>query len=109
MIKTSKDNLEKTLFKVTLNEKYKDVTCPRCNNTWQEYYTGNTILIKECNYCHAKYKVIPDNKPHGFIANVKSFMNYNNLPTKRKIRFWIMLPLVFLNKLIIKKMYRKYL
>lgn len=44
-----------------------------------------------------------------FISHSKELMNYENLPIKRKIRFWIHLPLVYLNKRLIMRRYRKWL
>lgn len=77
MFMADKTNSDKPIFEVGLNTKYKDVTCTRCKKTWQEYYTGNTILIKECNYCHAKYKVIPETLTAG--KEIYVAIAYDNL------------------------------
>lgn len=43
----------------------------------------------------------------GFIKNTKEILNYENLPLKRKVRFWVHLPLIYLNRLLIKHNYKK--
>lgn len=42
----------------------------------------------------------------GYIYNTKLILNYENLTIKRKIRFWIMMPVWYLK---IQYKYKKYL
>jgi|GEM_PF-7067627 len=43
------------------------------------------------------------------IKNIKQIKNYDNLSLKRKLRFWIRLPLMYFKKLYIMNKYKKYM
>jgi hypothetical protein len=45
----------------------------------------------------------------GYIYNTKLILNYENLTIKRKIRFWLMLPVWYLTKIGIQNKYKNYL
>jgi hypothetical protein len=45
----------------------------------------------------------------GFIKNAKDFLGYDQMSFKRKTKFWLLIPIRYIKKILIQRRYKYYL